>query len=367
MPAHAILGLASPTLAAQVQALTSQALKTWSLRWTIEAEVTTQCASGDTPADEPTAFESLCDAGEPAGARLHWPRALAATLQGALYGTSPGAPQRDNLAARSARHVADDLRRLLAQAWQVSEWSAATPATAPPHDPRWTAPVDIRVTVAGVHILASVPALRLRAPRPSKPASAIPGSSLLAAAGRLTAGITAIVGSAQVSIADIAALQCGDVLLLDTTLREAARLEIAGGPDSLRANLGRAGDRRAVQLVQSETRGSPVPHDPTRSADLPRDVELSQLDATGVGAPLLPPRLAAFAGVKASVEILAGRAEASVGELLALKEGSVLTLDRAVDAPFDVMLDGATIARGQLVAVGEQFGVRITEVCMPTK
>ncbi len=98
-----------------------------------------------------------------------------------------------------------------------------------------------------------------------------------------------------------------------------------------------------------------------------QDIELSELTPprTPQDATLLPPRLNVFAGVKATVKVVAGEASASVGELLALNEGSVLTLDRAVDAPFDIVLDGTVLARGQLVAVGDQFGVRIVEVCMP--
>jgi flagellar motor switch protein FliN/FliY len=96
----------------------------------------------------------------------------------------------------------------------------------------------------------------------------------------------------------------------------------------------------------------------------PKDVELSPLTLHDeAGAALMPARLSAFAGVKATVKVVAGEASASVGELLNLKDGTVLTLDRAVDAPFDVVLDGNVLARGQLVAVGDRFGVRITEVC----
>lgn len=96
------------------------------------------------------------------------------------------------------------------------------------------------------------------------------------------------------------------------------------------------------------------------------DVELSELQPHSAGAPILPSRLNLFAGVKASVSVVAGQADATVGELLALKEGAVLALDRQIDAPFDVVLDGRIFARGQLVAVGEHFGIRVTEVCDST-
>ena len=103
---------------------------------------------------------------------------------------------------------------------------------------------------------------------------------------------------------------------------------------------------------------------PSHTPDSPKDVELSPLSAhAGAGSPLVAARLSTFAGIKATVKVVAGDASASIGELMNLKDGSVLTLDRAVDAPFDVVLDGTVLARGQLVAVGERFGVRITEVC----
>jgi len=62
--------------------------------------------------------------------------------------------------------------------------------------------------------------------------------------------------------------------------------------------------------------------------------------------------------------VVAGEASATVGELLALKEGAVMPLDRELDAPFDIVLDGVVLARGQLVAVGDRFGVRIVDVCL---
>jgi len=59
-----------------------------------------------------------------------------------------------------------------------------------------------------------------------------------------------------------------------------------------------------------------------------------------------------------------GEVETSVSELLQLKQGSVLALDRLVDEPLDVLVDQHVVARGVLVAVGEHFGVRITEAAI---
>jgi flagellar motor switch protein FliN/FliY len=96
-------------------------------------------------------------------------------------------------------------------------------------------------------------------------------------------------------------------------------------------------------------------------------VELAELQPQPSGeAPPLAHRLDLFGGVKATVTVSAGSAAVSVGELMSLKEGVVLTLDREIDAPFDVILDGRVLARGQLVAVGQSFGLRVSEICTPT-
>lgn len=70
-------------------------------------------------------------------------------------------------------------------------------------------------------------------------------------------------------------------------------------------------------------------------------------------------RLAAVP-VDLSVEI--GRARMSVGETLELREGSVVTLDRMAGEPVDLLVNGTPIARGEVVVIDEQFGLRLTTV-----
>ena len=70
-------------------------------------------------------------------------------------------------------------------------------------------------------------------------------------------------------------------------------------------------------------------------------------------------RLAAVP-VDLSVEI--GRARMSVGETLELREGSVVTLDRLAGEPVDLLVNGTPIARGEVVVIDEQFGLRLTTV-----
>ena len=64
--------------------------------------------------------------------------------------------------------------------------------------------------------------------------------------------------------------------------------------------------------------------------------------------------------VDLSVEI--GRTRLSVGETLELREGSVVTLDRMAGEPVDLLVNGTPIARGEVVVIDEQFGLRLTQV-----
>jgi flagellar motor switch protein FliN/FliY len=67
-------------------------------------------------------------------------------------------------------------------------------------------------------------------------------------------------------------------------------------------------------------------------------------------------------GVKVTLSVVVGQAQTTLGELMDLKEQSVLKVNRQVDYPVDVMVDGHVVARGQLVVVDDHFGVRLTEI-----
>jgi flagellar motor switch protein FliN/FliY len=95
---------------------------------------------------------------------------------------------------------------------------------------------------------------------------------------------------------------------------------------------------------------------------IPYEIELTPLlQPETPGGPAVNAPLSFLGAVKVTIDVRAGRLESTVAELLALREGEVLTLDRAVDQPLDVLLDGHVVARGTLVAVGEHFGLRLIE------
>jgi flagellar motor switch protein FliN/FliY len=92
-------------------------------------------------------------------------------------------------------------------------------------------------------------------------------------------------------------------------------------------------------------------------------VELEQL--TDSGASQDPPGMAdlrRLSDVPIDLTVEIGRTRLTVGETLELRQGSILTLNRMAGEPVDLLVNGTPIARGEVVVIDEQFGVRITDV-----
>ena len=69
--------------------------------------------------------------------------------------------------------------------------------------------------------------------------------------------------------------------------------------------------------------------------------------------------------VEVAVEI--GRTNMTLGDALALAPGSIVTLGRPADQPVDLLVNGRPIARGEVIAVDEEFGLRVTEIIRPPR
>ena len=67
--------------------------------------------------------------------------------------------------------------------------------------------------------------------------------------------------------------------------------------------------------------------------------------------------------VKLTVEV--GGAEIKLRDLLRINEGSVIELERLAGDPLDILANGTIIAKGEVVMIGERFGIRFTEVADP--
>jgi flagellar motor switch protein FliN len=66
------------------------------------------------------------------------------------------------------------------------------------------------------------------------------------------------------------------------------------------------------------------------------------------------------------VSIELGRTSMTVQELLRLGRGSVIQLDRLAGEPIDIYVGDRRFAQGEVVVLGEHFGVRITRIINPS-
>src|SRR5579862_7723079 len=69
-----------------------------------------------------------------------------------------------------------------------------------------------------------------------------------------------------------------------------------------------------------------------------------------------------LSAVPVDLTVEMGRTRMTVGETLELRQGSIITLNRMAGEPVDLLVNGAPIARGEVVVIDEQFGLRITHV-----
>jgi flagellar motor switch protein FliN len=149
--------------------------------------------------------------------------------------------------------------------------------------------------------------------------------------------IEAVLGSVEIELAQLLSLTSGDVVSLPLRLNESIEVRCEGrhlASGVLREMHG----RRCVRLSDDASNGKAV-----------LDAALPFLDSMKV---------------RASVRV--GSTHISVAELTKLQQGGVLPLDQLVDEPLEVLVNDMVVAAGALVAVGDRFGLRITESAIAT-
>ena len=95
----------------------------------------------------------------------------------------------------------------------------------------------------------------------------------------------------------------------------------------------------------------------------------SQTTSGGAGGPskVTAENLRVLENVEVQMTVEVGNTEIKIRDLLRLNEGAVIELDRLAGDPLDILVNGTMIAKGEIVMVGERFGVRFTEIVDPEK
>jgi flagellar motor switch protein FliN len=135
----------------------------------------------------------------------------------------------------------------------------------------------------------------------------------------------------------------------------------------------KSGERAWTILVRDEVR-APKPAKPAADSAPAPEKAAREASQAGVGAgpavksgPALSPGIELLLDVELEATLRFGSREMPLGELLDLGPGDVVQLDRNVSDPVDLIVGDKIVARGEVVLVNGNFGLRVTEVAAPRK
>ena len=96
-------------------------------------------------------------------------------------------------------------------------------------------------------------------------------------------------------------------------------------------------------------------------------VQTNQLDELEEGVPegggeSDPMSLASLMDVPVQITVEVGRTSMTLGNLVSVRPGSLVELDREAHEPADILVNGKIVARGEIVTIDDTYGVRVTSV-----
>lgn len=119
---------------------------------------------------------------------------------------------------------------------------------------------------------------------------------------------------------------------------------------------------------QAQQQAQPVAPQPSKQKSMP-EVAVSQAEFMPLQSPAsqeaVPANLGLLYDVPLNVTVELGRTKKSVREVLELSQGSIIELDKLAGEPVDIYVNQQRIARGEVVVIEENFGVRVTEIIQP--
>ena len=112
------------------------------------------------------------------------------------------------------------------------------------------------------------------------------------------------------------------------------------------------------------------PQSPQQDSETEASVPLKELEADNTQS--VPDgggeiNLDALLDVQVTLSVEIGRSRLPIKDLITLNQGSVVELDREIDEPLDLMVNGTLIARGEVVVVDGQFGLRLIDIVSPSE
>ena len=99
----------------------------------------------------------------------------------------------------------------------------------------------------------------------------------------------------------------------------------------------------------------------------PQNVEAPEVQPDRAASANREANLDAILDAPVTLTLEIGRTTLPIKELLSLGQGSVIELERMIGEPHDVLVNGTLIAQGEVVVVGDQFGIRFTDIVSPAE
>jgi flagellar motor switch protein FliN/FliY len=113
---------------------------------------------------------------------------------------------------------------------------------------------------------------------------------------------------------------------------------------------------KALEAGEEIEEGKPL----GRPAEKPQFEELHETIS-----PAHPAELDFILDIPLEVTVEMGRTRMLINDLLQLGQGSVIELNRLAGEPLDILVNNKLVARGEVVVVGEKFGIRLTDIVSP--
>ena len=93
-----------------------------------------------------------------------------------------------------------------------------------------------------------------------------------------------------------------------------------------------------------------------------QNTQFPQFTVQGSPTPNINGNMDLLMGVALDVTVEIGSAKRKIKEVIEFGQGTVIELDKQAGAPVDIVVNGKLLARGDVVVIDDNFGVRITEI-----
>lgn len=83
------------------------------------------------------------------------------------------------------------------------------------------------------------------------------------------------------------------------------------------------------------------------------------------GEEIVPEVLRSLLDIPLEISVELGRTKMLIGDLLQVTQGSTIELDKFENEPVEILVNGRHIARGEVILIGDRFGIRIIDIISP--